>query len=391
MKINVQAVAVFATAVIIRLALFYVLRESSLQYLGGRIENMSPVTSFPRISEGFHLLIQEQIDPYVSGFFKLNPISASLAFTFLDSQIVYFAFLVVCDVFTGVLLLNAMGSYGTIAMAIFLLHPYTITSEFGLSAESLDTLVVAILLASKKVGSSTLAIAILALNKPIVPFVLVFPVALVLKKSIGVVLGATAGWTAVLHVLCYILTGSSTSFLKTYWSLHLITPDLEPTMGTAWNLFTMAFPDTGVFFRVVVYGHLVLISVPIYWRFQKMNQEDKSVDRVVRYLHLITAAVLMFQPYPTGINFALMQTILVACDDKYHDKMSRFMAASLIVGLFFTSAVGPLWLERNTGNANFLFYLAVVTTFVGILAVGQSLRTTRLADYVLRDKKSKSD
>jgi ABC-type branched-subunit amino acid transport system permease subunit len=36
-------------------------------------------------------------------------------------------------------------------------------------------------------------------------------------------------------------------------------------------------------------------------------------------------------------------------------------------------------------------YLAVVTTFVGILAVGQSLRATRLADYVLRDKKSKSD
>jgi hypothetical protein len=67
------------------------------------------------------------------------------------------------------------------------------------------------------------------------------------------------------------------------------------------------------------------------------------------------------------------------------------MAGSLIVGLFFTSAVGPLWLERNTGNANFLFYLAVVTTFVGILAVGQSLRATRLADYVLRDKKSKSD
>lgn len=390
MKLGKTAIAIIALAVAVRIAIFYIFPKSVFEYLSGRIENMSPVTSFPRLIEGHHLLIHDKIDPYLSGYFKLNPIPASIVFTFIDNTTAYYTFLVVCDILSGIFLMHAFGPYSHTALVAFLFNPYTIVSEVGLSAESIDMLLVAILLSSRKLGISTLAIALLALSKPLVLFVIVFPVAVVLQKTLGIVILSTAAWTACLHALCYLITGGSYSFLKAYWSLHLITPDLEPTMGVAWNLFTMAFADSATFFRIVIFGHLLVVSVPLHWRFKKMYFEDQWKERAVRYFHLIVAAALLFQVYPTAINFALMEAILIACDDKFHDKVSKIMSGGVVFGSFFTSAAAPLWLERNTGNPNFLFYLDVVTTFLGILAVGQSLTATRLANYVLRDKGNKN-
>jgi hypothetical protein len=182
------------------------------------------------------------------------------------------------------------------------------------------------------------------------------------------------------------IAGQSFSFFTiALKQLMLISPDLEPNMGFAWNLFSLMFEDSVWFFSAFLYSHLFLVAVPMYWRFKKMQDGDR--DRVVRFFVLTVAAILLYQPYPTSIQYSTVHTLLVACSPRFHDKMSRIMSSGLIFGQLFASAVGPLWLERNTGNSNVVIYLGIVSTFMGMLAIAQSLRATRLAGYTLRSKK----
>ena len=379
-------------SIAVRLVLFNHLSASAMEYLSKRIENMSPVTSFPRIVEGFHLVSSGITSPYVSGYFKLNPISASVVFAAMASREIFFAFLVTCNLLSGWFLAQSSGLIASIA---FLLNPYTLVSELGLSAEALDMLALAVVswaaTRRQKLGLSTLLISFVSLNKPIVPYILIFPLSLIVGQSLLRTGLCTLGWTVVLHILCFILTGgSSTYLLETTRSLFLITPDLEPTMGYAWNLLTMSFSETVPFFRLVIYGHIFLVSVVVFLRFRKLALSDSDNERVNRYFHVMIVCVLVFQPYPTGIDYSLIGSLLMSTDDRFHDKLSKTMSIVLVSGQLFTSAVGPLWLERNTGNANFLYYLSIVSTFVGIISAGQCLRVARLADYS-PVKKSKAE
>jgi hypothetical protein len=373
-------------SIAIRVFLFCNLNPQAIDYLSKRIENMSPVTSFIRLAEGQHLLNELEVDPYSSGFFKVNPITASLLFPLASNSTIYFTFLVACDLVTGLLLACGVGF---LAGATFLVNPYTIISELGLSGESFDMFIVGLLVftcsrkQNHKLGLFTLLVSFIAMNKPIIPFILIFPISLISGNKIKWTVILTFMWTVVLHVISFIITGGSWTYLKDVSkSLILQTPDLEPHMGFAWNLFTMSFPETNIFYRMVFYGHLFLIGVPIYWRFKKINNSE----RLARYFHIMVACMLLFQPYPTGINFSMIGSLLICCDDIFHNKVTRIMSVGLICGQLFTSAVGPLWLERNTGNANFLFYLDVVSTFIGIIGVGESLRVARIAMYTSRKK-----
>jgi hypothetical protein len=385
----VKSVLVIALSIALRFFLFNTLGHNGIEYLSKRIENMSPVTSFIRLTEGNHLLNILGIDPYVSNFFKLNPITASLVFPYLSSRGIYFSFLVACNILSGLLLIKGLGF---VAGLTFLFNPYTIVSELGLSAESVDSLFVSLLIFvcsgnKKKLGIMTFLISIIALNKPLIPFILIFPISLLSGESVFKTSIASFCWTALLHIVCFIITGGSWRYLtEVSKSLILQTSDLEPNMGFAWNLFTMSFKETATFYRLVFYGHLFLIGVPVFLRFKKMFNKDNLKDKVVRYFHIMVASMLLFQPYPTGLSFSMISSILVCCEDKFHNKVTQIMSVGLIGGQLFTSAVGPLWLERNTGNANFLFYLDVVSTFIGIIAIGESLRVARLSMYSSKKK-----
>jgi phosphatidylinositol glycan class U len=369
--------------------------EGLIDYLTTRIEVMSPVTSYPRLVEGAFLL-GKQIDPYVSGYFKLNPVLASMVFPVVLDKAVLYWFLVACDVVATILLTRATGQYFMIAGIAFFLNPYTIISELGLSVESFDMIATSGLVyilsperkSSRKLLGVSVLLAYLFLAKPVTPLVLIPVTALTLHVRMWKVVGSVTACLGGLFGLGFLITGHSWTFLTSaWWSLVLISQDLEPTMGISWNLFSFVFEESQWLFRVVFLGHLWLTTIPMVWRFQKMHSKDQDEERLFRFAVLMVAAVILYQPYPTGINFSLIRALLLACDDKYHDKLSKFMSSSLIFGQMFMSAVAPLWLERNTGNANVVFYLGVVSTFMGMLAIGQALKATRLADYKAKSKK----
>ena len=388
---NKLALVILGTGILVRVFLWSILTDPAITYLTTRIEVLSPITTFPRLVEG-KFLLDQGIDPYVSGYFKLNPITASLVFPILDRTGLLFWTMVACNTFSASLLISAVGTqYAAIAAITFFLNPYTIVSELGLSVESVDILFVSLFVwagTRSKLGFASLALSLLLLAKPISPLAVIPALALVTNRTVLVVILSVLAACSTTVAVCYMVAGQSMSFFTTALkSLIFISPDLEPTMGYAWNLFSLMFEDSVWFFRGFVFCHLFLLAVPMYWRFRKMLAQDGDRNRVARFFVLMVAAILLYQPYPTGIQYSTVQTLLVACSPRFHDKMSRIMSSGFIFGQLFASAVAPLWLERNTGNSNVVIYLGIVSTFIGMLAIGQSLRATRLAGYTLRTKK----
>lgn len=376
----------------IRAVLFTFLSDSAQSYFRTSIETMSPVTSFPRLKEG-KFFVDHAADPYMSGYFKLNPLVASIVLPFVNNETLMYWCLVIVDSATTVVLMWTSETQYVIAGAMFFLFPHAMMSEFGLSVGSVDMLLFAlflfIALRMQKTGLTALALACLVTVKPVSPLTLIFPVALCLRQPLWKLAGYTLTFFGLLQVTAFLLTGSWSFFYASFVSPLILTHDLEPTMGMAWAIFSLVFPDTVSLFRLIFHSHLFIIAVPVYWRMQSLVTEqpqDKVPAVLERYAKLMTAAAVMYQANVTAIDFSLIGSILAATDDVFHDKLSKLMSSLLIVGLSFTSAVAPLWLSHNTASPNFFFLFGIVTTFLGMLAIGQGLKVLRLHGYTKKVK-----
>jgi phosphatidylinositol glycan class U len=378
---------VISLGIVIRVAIYSIVSDHFVEYLSDRIEVLSIFTSYRRVAEG-QFLFSEGMDPYSSNFLRLNPIVASVIFPLIKSKTLTFTFYVFCDTLSTILVALTADSYAVPVAAMVFLNPYTILSELGLSAQSTHILVMAALFFSvikgKKTETATLWLALLVVLKPLVPIALVFPIALRLKRSVIRIIVSTIGWISVIVGLSYVVSGSSSFLGKSLWDPILITPDLEPNMGMAWCLFSMMFPGSLPLFRIFFHTHLFVFMFPAYLRFSKLNEPARNS----RFLTLTMAAVIVFQLYPTCIDYSMFFAVMFACESRFHDKISILLTQTLLAGLAFTSVTGPLWIERNTGNGNFLFSLSIVMSFIGTLAVGHSLTVARLEGYVVEEQKS---
>ena len=380
-------IVVVALGLVLRAGLYASVSSGVRSYLTTSIETMSPVTSYPRIVEG-KFLVDSGIDAYASGYFKVNPLVASLVFPFVSDVDVFYWFLVAVDTLTAVLLMSVTENHKVMAGTFFYLFPYTFVSELGLSIGSVDMLLAALFLFSllrlRKLGIAALSLALLVIVKPISTVTLVFPAALWLRRPVLHVFGSVALLWCLLQIASFTMTGSWSSFFGSFVDPLLMTPDLEPTMGMAWAIFSLIFPETVGLFRLIFHVHLFIIALPIYWRMREVAEAmpgGRLEGSLTRYVKLILAAALLYQAHPTAIDFAFIGSILIATDDTFHDKLSKIMSSGLMVGLAFTSAIAPVWLERNTGSPNFLFHFDIVTTFLAMLAVGQGLKVLRLQWY----------
>jgi phosphatidylinositol glycan class U len=387
MSIGMKLGLVISLGLLIRVILFSYISNETVEYLSERIEVMSILTSFRRISEG-RFLVSIGMDPYSSNYFRLNPILSSVFFPFIHNTVITYMMLVICDLLSTCVIAATLDSYTIPAAAMFFLNPYAILSELGLSGQSAHILVMSLLLFSVvkggKTGLCTLWLGFLIILKPVVPLALVFPIALILRRSVMKIIALTLCWIFVIVGLSFVISGSWSFLSKSLLDPILVSPDLEPNMGFAWCLFSMMFPASLPLFRIVFHLHLFVLMYPVYLRFSK-SQEPCLHNR---FLMLTMTAVILFQLYPTCIDYCMFFALMFACNPRYHDKISTLLSQTVIAGLAFTSVTGPLWIERNMGNGNFLFVLSIVTAFLGTVAVGHSLTIARLEGYLVKHKKS---
>ena len=387
-----RQVAVLGVGIVIRVLLVTMLTDVGVDYLTQRVEVMSPLTAYSRLVEGRHL-VANGMNPYMGEFFKLNPVIASLLFPLMGSTTVLFSWLVAMDTLSAAMLMVVAGDQWAMAVGWFFFNPYTIVNALGLSAQSLHVLVTALTLYAvvhkRSVLLATLALSLLIVLKPVSPVILILPIAACLGQSVWRVTGYTLAWTLLLHSFSMHITNGSVDYVySSLWAPLLITPDLEPNLGFAWALFSVVFPDSLPLFRLLFHGLLLVLSVPVFMRFSRGGY---LLDTKERYLALMTGAMLLFQPYPTGIDFALLMSLLLSGEPRFIDKLAMMTSQFILAGLAFSSAMATLWLERNTANMNFSFSMTMIIPFCGLVAIGQGLKLARLDRYVPPEARAKKD
>lgn len=154
-------------------------------------------------------------------------------------------------------------------------------------------------------------------------------------------------------------------------------------MGIVWCIFSVLFPFSLPFFRFAYQAHLLLLVVPGYIRIKNKNSGDiYSQASKDRFFVLITSAVLLFQAYPTSLDFCLIMALLCGAEEPlYIDKTVSLFTQFIIAPMLLSSTTSTLWLERNTGNMNYLFHTLIVGCAVTAIAIAQALKLVRIAGY----------
>eukprot|EP00920_Eleutheroschizon_duboscqi_P017638 GHVT01042073.1.p1 GENE.GHVT01042073.1~~GHVT01042073.1.p1 ORF type:complete len:192 (-),score=28.69 GHVT01042073.1:528-1103(-) len=109
-------------------------------------------------------------------------------------------------------------------------------------------------------------------------------------------------------------------------------------------------------------GHVLIYIVPLWFRLYSFP---------LAAVHALTATTLLFQPYPAVSDYAFIITLLL-----FHWRVSMSMIpfsklfGISIVGLVMMPVMTCLWLGRNTGNANFLYFMQLVHhTLTGVMLI----------------------
>lgn len=380
---------IIGIGIVLRVCFFGICSSDTIDFLTQRVEFLSSLTSYSRMVEG-KFLVSTGKELYVSDFFRLNPLVGAFVFPVIGSQVLTFALATCMDALTAFLLMETTGPFHKIAGMLYLLNPYTIVSPSALSLQSLHILVMVLVLYAtyvrKSVNGVSFALAFAVLLKPVLPIVLIFPISVCLGTPVWRIILWSIFWFIILQILSFSVTGFSWSYFHpTVVAPLLISGDNEPSMSLAWSLFTVVLKESLWFFRIAYHTHLLFTSALVHVRSTTVNY---SLETKQRFMTLMVCAVLLFQQSATAIDHCLTISLILACDEtRYLDTISTQFTHIIMAGLIFSSAMAPLWIDKNTANMNFLFYMGMVIFFAGVISITQGLRLARLDGYSEKDKK----
>ena len=249
----------------------------------------------------------------------------------------------------------------------------------------LSLIVVTAAMRNRSPSLCALLIAMHALLVPISPLFLVFPVSVVLGKPLLALSTKTVLWYIALHGASFISTGGSPSyFYSTVVSPLMVSTDTLPNFGLTWNIFTVMFERNLPVFQIFFVTFLLLIFVPTYIRFSTIQYSQETKER---YLVLMICTILLFQHYPTALDFSLViALILAANEERYHNMASRFFPLVMFAVMVLSSVMSVVYVERNQGTPSFLFNINAVSVIAGAVSITHSLKVARLDGYTKKQE-----
>ncbi|SCO93742.1 GPI transamidase subunit PIG-U, putative [Plasmodium malariae] len=186
-----------------------------------------------------------------------------------------------------------------------------------------------------------------------------FKLFLIILKNVLLLLITFTMYT-LLIVTSYYLNSSSLSFLDNTLINEYKVLFLQPNLGNFWYIFSTMFKDYYYSFLFLFHFHIFLYPLPLFFRLMKTP---------LIYLKIMIAIALMYHPNIT-INDIVYSLLLLAID--YEKTLYTIPFAKLLIillgnlNLFFVTM--NLWLRKNTGNANYVFFNQLVvfniTTFI---------------------------
>lgn len=153
-------------------------------------------------------------------------------------------------------------------------------------------------------------------------------------------------------------------FLQASFVSIITLADLTPNVGVFWYLFIEIFDRYRAIFTIFFHAHVMFYPLALHFRVGCHYP-------IGPWTHCIAAAAMitLFKSYPTAGDFALMFSLMLIQFELVREAQSRTMFALSLVGLIvvlsFFPAMLHVWLNRNAGNANFLFNMTLGIGFFG--------------------------
>jgi hypothetical protein len=138
-------------------------------------------------------------------------------------------------------------------------------------------------------------------------------------------------------------------------------------------------------FRLLFATFQILVFVPTYIRFSSIAYAEETKQR---YFVLMMCTILLFQPYPTALDFSLVIALVLGTDERrYHNMLSRFLPLVMFAVMVLSSVMSVVYVERNQGSPSFLFNINAISVIAGALSIANCLKVARLDGYVPKEKK----
>ncbi|KAJ1959251.1 hypothetical protein IWQ62_004688 [Dispira parvispora] len=363
-------------AILVRMAMYWCL-PGLVEVLQQRIEWVTPLTSYKRLTEGL-FLYRSGIDPYDGNqYFQpalYLPLFQTLAWF---PTVVTFAFFVLLDVLVAWQLYQlALTKFGrrdsssfaedqnlkvtpAAVAACYLWNPLTILSTLSQATSLVNTLAVVCALRHGLQGQRSYAMVWLAVATYIsfYPVMLLVPLVFMSSGNQPLQLGNLVPCLKVFALTMvtllsasYLLTLSPQLLSSTYGVIFTVT-DLTPNLGVFWYFFIEMFDHFRAFFLIAFQLHTFIFAVPISIRFR-----HQPLFASILLLGIIT----LFKSYPSVSDMVLYLALLPL----YHEifkymRYSFLLVNAMIYALVLAPLFWHLWIYQGSGNANF-FYAATL-------------------------------
>ncbi|KAF2837082.1 PIG-U-domain-containing protein [Patellaria atrata CBS 101060] len=407
MAVDKQRALLFGGAAALRLLLFIAF-PSLPDFLTGRVEISTPVTSFKRLQEGLFLYTRD-VSPYDGGIFHQAPLLLPL-FSFLPDPSTYpfatnllytvidllsaNALLQIAD--TGISVSNLRFTSSRkelrwssiLIAATFLFNPFTVLTCIARPTSVFTNSAVFYAVAKAAAGFHISALISLAVASylSLYPILLLPPLLLLAQDGLSrrkaqpvntssfVMNSVTTFSVACFSLLgiSYLITDSSWEFISSTYGVQLLLPDLTPNVGLWWYFFIEMFDSFREFFLGVFWLHMASYMGGLTFRIHK-----QPLFAIICLLGIFA----IFQPYPSIADTSLYLALLPLYRHVFPLMRYTFFAfATLLYASFLGPAFYYLWIYAGSGNANFFYAITLVWSLGLSVIVADSLYA------VLRDE-----
>ncbi|KAI9470179.1 hypothetical protein LPJ78_002976 [Coemansia sp. RSA 989] len=380
-----RLVIALLTGGLLRLFVLVLFPKLIHEYLSGRVELSTPVTSYKRLQEGLYLS-SLGISPYDGGVFHQSPLLL-LAFKplyYLPAVFTNTVF-VAADVLVAWLLARIVdmrerqlqqtrhaGVPGethftcrpSVVAMLYLFNPLAIGTSLVQSTIVFSHIAIASALYFGIQGMIDWAVlsTAIAAHLSLYPAMLIAPISLIAASNNGVVLNRSRVLLAVLkfaiavgllHLVFVALFGAEYFTATVDFTLRVV--DLQPNMGLFWYFFIEIFDEFRSFFIVVFQLTALAFAVPVSWRFR----HDPLFASV-----MLVGIISALKSYPAWGDLALFLSLLPVYADLLKYLQYTFMSANLLLyGIGLAPVFWYLWIDQGSGNANFFYAATLVYEF----------------------------
>ncbi|CRG95032.1 GPI transamidase subunit PIG-U, putative [Plasmodium gallinaceum] len=187
----------------------------------------------------------------------------------------------------------------------------------------------------------------------------------ILLKNIFLLLSTLTTYFMLIYVSSYFNENSmfflNNTLINEYKLLFLL-----PNLGNFWYIFSLMFRDYYYSFLFLFHFHVFLYPLPLFFRLVKTP---------LIYLTTMITIALVFQPNIT-INDIVYSLLILAIDYEKTLYTIPFIKLLIILlgNLSLFSVTINLWLRKNTGNANYVYFNQIVIFNIITYIISNSLK-----------------